>query len=44
MATAHEASSTTLPAGELHFFHNEAALPGAATNVRHSNHAMPHDG
>ena len=41
MATAHEATSTTLPTGEPRFFHDEAALPGGgAPNVRHANHAM----
>ena len=32
MATAHEATSTTLPTGEPRFFHDEAA-----PNVRHAN-------
>ena len=37
MATAPVATPTTLPTSELRFSHDEAALPGAASNVRHAN-------
>ena len=41
MATAPVA--TTLPADDLRFFHDEAALPCAAANVRHANSTPPHE-
>ena len=40
MATA---PPTTLPADELRFVHDEAALPCAAANVRHTNSTPPHE-